>query len=890
MFYTLKRITSGALIASMMFSMMGGLSVAHAAAPLNYFSVSLTPTSATTKQVQSYSATVTNLDNNNDIKSVTFEIPSGFSVTELSSITGWLVSTSTNPGFIAVRSTSNTYKLAENESFVVTFTAKAPNTASVYTLTTAAYTSENPGSGVVFDLSGSQPTITVTPGTNNAPVATAQSVSTNEDTSVGVTLAGTDADLDTLSYTVATNPTNGVLTGTVPNLTYTPNLNYNGSDSFTFTVNDGTDTSAPATVTISVASINDAPVLGALSDVTVNELSVVNFTASANDVDGDSITYSLSGAPAGATINPTTGEFSWTPSEAQGTGASYTFDVVANDGKGGTDTKTVTLTVNEVNSAPTASAVSVTTQLNTAKTITLVGLDSDIPAQTLVYAISTNPTNGVLGSVSGNQVTYTPNGSFTGTDTFTYEVFDGVATSSTATVTVTVGNDAPSINSIANQTGDEGSPITFTATGNDPNSDPLSYSLSGDVPSGATINPTTGEFSWTPSETQGPGTYTFSVVVSDGVASDSTTVTITVNESNSTPKADNLEGEGAVYTQEDTAKSGTLTGSDTDIPAQVLSFATTSNPTNGTLTSFDSSNGNFTYLPNLNYNGSDSFTFTVSDGVSTSEVATATITVTPVNDLPIITLLGSTSTTVIVGTATSSVELGATASDVEDGDITESIVRTGSFDLNTIGTYTLTYSVTDSNEGTAEVTRTITVVAQPVTPPTGSGGGAGGTNGVPGCRDPKALNYDATAVYDGTCVYPQVLGASTSTVSIAETPKGEVLGASTTTAPVCVSPFVNVKKAIRPYRAHDTTLITALQNFLNGQLGLNVPTTGYFGTETANALKKYQTLYKDEVLTPWGLSTPTGIMYVTTTVHINNKICPELNMKYKQSDLVPARD
>ncbi len=98
--------------------------------------------------------------------------------------------------------------------------------------------------------------ITVT-AVNDAPVADDQSVTTAQDTAVGITLTGSDVDLDALTFSVVplSGPTNGTLTGAAPSLTYTPNANFNGSDSFTFTVTDGALQSAPATVSITVTAV-----------------------------------------------------------------------------------------------------------------------------------------------------------------------------------------------------------------------------------------------------------------------------------------------------------------------------------------------------------------------------------------------------------------------------------------------------------------------------------------------------------------------------------------------------------------------------------------------------------------------------------------------------------
>ncbi len=110
-------------------------------------------------------------------------------------------------------------------------------------------------------------------GSNTAPTANAQNLSVVEDTSLSITLSGTDPDGDSLSYT-ASNPAHGTLTGIAPNLSYTPNADYTGSDSFTFTVNDGTVDSAAATVSITVTAgtvVNNAPSASAQSVTTVED-------------------------------------------------------------------------------------------------------------------------------------------------------------------------------------------------------------------------------------------------------------------------------------------------------------------------------------------------------------------------------------------------------------------------------------------------------------------------------------------------------------------------------------------------------------------------------------------------------------------------------------------
>jgi len=198
---------------------------------------------------------------------------------------------------------------------------------------------------------------------------------------------------------------------------------------------------------------------------------------------------------------------------------------------------------------------------------------------------------------------------------------------------VAAPNNPPVLAPIGAQSVDELAILSFTATATDVENDALAYSLADTVPDGASIDSSTGVFTWTPTEAQGPGSYTFDVVVIDSNGgTDSETITVTVSEVNVAPTANDQ----SVTTNEDTATAITLTATDTDLPANTLTY-TVSNPSNGALSG---TAPNLTYTPNANYNGSDSFTFTVSDdgGTTNSAPATVSITITAVNDAPEITL------------------------------------------------------------------------------------------------------------------------------------------------------------------------------------------------------------------------------------------------------------
>ena len=209
-------------------------------------------------------------------------------------------------------------------------------------------------------------TITVLP-VNDAPTATAQLVTGNEDATQTITLAGSDPEDDSLTYTFASNPSNGTasLTGNI--VTYTPTLDYNGSDSFTFRVSDGSATSSAAMISITVAPVNDAPTLVPIGNQSVAEGVELQISLSALDMDGDALTYSVSDNPPGSLLTGTA--FSWIPGLAADGNYPMTFTVI--DGKGGTASETITISVGNTNQTPTATAGNMTVTEDVSETILL---------------------------------------------------------------------------------------------------------------------------------------------------------------------------------------------------------------------------------------------------------------------------------------------------------------------------------------------------------------------------------------------------------------------------------------------------------------------------------------------------------------------------------------
>ncbi|MEI6604593.1 MAG: Ig-like domain-containing protein, partial [Verrucomicrobiota bacterium] len=457
---------------------------------------------------------------------------------------------------------------------------------------------------------------------NDAPVAAAQSVSTAEDTAKTITLQATDIENSPLTYAIVTFPSHAALSGTPPNLTYTPDANFNGPDSFTFKANDGALDSVPATVTITVTAVNDAPVAYDQS-VSLPQNVATKITLVGDDVEGSTLTYTNVTQPTHGTLG-TGAKPTYTPAAGFSGIDSFTFK--CNDGSLDSNVATVTITVTGgTNQPPVAAAQSVSTAEDTPKPITLLATDANGDA--LNYSIVTQPASGSLSGIAPN-VTYTPAANYNGIASFTFRANDGSVDSNVATVTITVTavNDAPVATSQSVSTS-KNTAKTITLQATDVESSPLTYttitqpaygSLGGIAPN-LTYTPVTGY--------TGPDSFTFKA--NDGTLDSApATVIITVTVVNDAPVAIAQ----SVSTPEDTAKAITLLATDAD--SNPLTYATVAQPAHGTLSGIVP---NVTYTPSPNYNGADSFTFKANDGLVDSLPATVTIMVTAINDAPVAT-------------------------------------------------------------------------------------------------------------------------------------------------------------------------------------------------------------------------------------------------------------
>ena len=343
-------------------------------------------------------------------------------------------------------------------------------------------------------------------------------------------------------------------------LVYDPNGQFeslgtgqSATDSFSYTISDGNGETDTTVVTITINGENDAPVLDAIGDQSINELATLSFTATATDSDlpADTLTFSLDAASlaAGMSIDANTGVFSWTPTEGQGGSAPSVTVTVTDNGTGNlVDSETFTITVNDVNVAPVLGVIG-NHSINELATLffTATATDSDLPADTLTFSLdaasitagmsidantgvfSWTPAEGQGGSAPSVTITVTDNGT------------GNLVDSETFTITVNDVNIAPVLGAIGNQSINELATLTFTATATDSDlpADTLTFSLdAASIAAGMSIDANTGVFSWTPTEGQGGSTPSVTITVTDngtGNLVDSETFIITVNDVNVAP-------------------------------------------------------------------------------------------------------------------------------------------------------------------------------------------------------------------------------------------------------------------------------------------------------------------------------------------------------------------
>lgn len=345
--------------------------------------------------------------------------------------------------------------------------------------------------------------------------------------------------------------------------------------------------------TIHAIDQNDAPVLAPIGNKTVNELEELIFTASATDEDrpAQTLTFSLVGAPTGARINASTGEFWWGPSEAQGPGT-YTFTVKVCDNGSPIkcDEETIRVTVREVNTKPVLDPIgNRVIDEETLLTFTATANDADLPVQTLIFHLSSDddPLNYGATLNIGGVFEWTPTEE-QGPGDYLFEICveDGIDEDcETITVTVNEVNKAPvaandNYRVIANQTLVVGAPgVLANDTDADRPLNTLTAVLQTNVPAGQgtlTLH-ADGSFEYIPPVTPPPSNRTtFTYKAFDGVAySNEVTVTLRIRYENSAPRGISLS---PLTIAENILYEGTLTSSDSDSPNEAFTYELVSGP------------------------------------------------------------------------------------------------------------------------------------------------------------------------------------------------------------------------------------------------------------------------------------------------------------------------
>jgi ribosomal protein S30 len=349
-----------------------------------------------------------------------------------------------------------------------------------------------------------------------------------------------------------TPPAHGQLTGSGANRSYAPDLNFNGADSFTFKVNDGSHDSNTSTVNITVTEVNDAPT-AADDSASTNEDTQLNISAvdlTTNDSAGPAdeslqsltVTTVTQTADTHGSVALNAGIVTYAPDSNYNGPASFTYQVCDNGTTSGSPdsqcaTATVNITVNSVNDNPEAVDDSASTNEDNPVTVDVVANDTDVDGDARTLQSVGTAANGSVTIVAG-QAQYSPNSNFHGTDSFTYVVSDGHGGTDTGTVNVTVNpvNDGPSANSQSVSTPGN-TPVSITLTGNDLETAAANLNFVVTVnPAHGSLTGTGANRTYTPAlNYSGPDSFKFTVTdTGDGAAapltSSEATVGIAVND------------------------------------------------------------------------------------------------------------------------------------------------------------------------------------------------------------------------------------------------------------------------------------------------------------------------------------------------------------------------
>ncbi len=555
--------------------------------------------------------------------------------------------------------------------------------------------------------------------------ATNDSFSTNEDTVLNADVATNDSTSSggSLSYAVDTDVSNGTLVlNANGSFTYTPDSNYNGSDSFTYTVTDA-DSGESSTQTVSL-TIDPVTDLSAADDSFITDEDVVlSESVAPNDstTSGGSLSYAVNtDVSNGNLVLNSNGSFTYTSNSNYTGSDSFTYTITDAD-SGESSTQTVSLTIDPVTDL-LATNDSFSTNEDTVLNADVATNDSTSSGGSLSYAVDTDVSNGTLVLNANGSFTYTPDSNYNGSDSFTYTVTDADSgESSTQTVSLTIDPVTDLSTADDSFSTDEDVALSDSVATNDSTTSggSLSYAVDTDVSNGTLVLNSNGSFTYTTnSNYTGSDSFTYTITDADSGESSTQTVSLTID-----PVTDLSATNDSFSTDEDIALSDSVATNDSTTSGGSLSYAVDTDVSSGTLVL--NANGSFTYTPDSNYNGSDSFTYTVTDADSgESSTQAVSLTIDPVTDLSAVDDSFSTdedvalSDSVATNDSTSSGGslIYAVDTDVSNGTLV--LNSNGSFTYTSNSNYTgsdsFTYTVTDADSGESS-TQIVSLTIDPVT-------------------------------------------------------------------------------------------------------------------------------------------------------------------------------
>ena len=556
-------------------------------------------------------------------------------------------------------------------------------------------------------------------GINDAPVAQPFSLVTSEDLAVqGAFTFIADPDLTGLVFTTPEgNTISGLTINADGTYTYTPPLNYSGTQSIPVQGCDAQNSCASALLTVQVNAVNDLPVVANKNFSFIEDAVFQSSVSSGNsDAEGSSLTYTSAVQPIGGSLDLNVdGSFTYTPFANWFGNESIAIQVC--DNQGGCSTLQLNLTVTGVNDLPTISNTTYNTNEDVAFSGNLNSIATDIETAALNFSITTTASNGTVNNSPNGSFIYTPAANFFGEDFIAVTACDASNACVSANITFNVSsvNDSP-IAQDRSITINEDESTSGMLVISDADHASLVVSIVQGAQNGQLIINNQGQYSYTP-QANYYGLETITVSVCDALnACDAATITLQISSVEDAPVASN----DAVIVVENTNVSGDISLNDTDGDNDALSFTALDVPSQGTWSL--SPSGAFSYLPSVGFLGEEYVAYQVCDETGRCDTATLTINVVTANTAP--SAINSDFT--LTEDTPLSQSLTAFLTDAEGGSFTYSTLTAPAFGsvqwlsgntfvyspfINFAGTDNFTYRVCDSGNLCAEATVSLVITA-----------------------------------------------------------------------------------------------------------------------------------------------------------------------------------